>query len=101
MNISAPLATRLELVLTHPWFTPVCFLAFIGVRLALIVFVPVEPGSDALWYFNRASTLAEQGSYSENGLPTAFWPVGYPAFLALLFTFTGTHLAVAQFANLF
>ncbi len=101
MNIFAPLATRLELVLTHPWFTPVCFLAFIGVRLALIVFVPVEPGSDALWYFNRAATLAEQGSYSENGLPTAFWPVGYPAFLALLFTFTGTHLAVAQFANLF
>lgn len=101
MNISPSLVTRLESMLMHPWFTPVCFLAFIGIRLALIVFVPVEPGSDALWYFNRASTLAEQGSYSENGLPTAFWPVGYPAFLALLFTFTGTHLAIAQFANLF
>jgi hypothetical protein len=101
MNILVPFFTRLELILMHPRFTPVCFLAFIRIRFVLIVFVPVEPGSDALWYFNRASTLAEQGTYSENGLPTAFWPVGYPAFLALLFAFTGTHLAVAQFANLF
>lgn len=101
MNLFPPLITRLESLLAHPWFIPVCFLTFIGIRLVLIVFIPVELSSDALWYFNRGVVLSERGSYSENGVPTAYWPVGYPAFLALLFNFTGPQLAVVQLANLF
>lgn len=94
------LLARLQSLLMHPWFTPVCFSVFIGTRLALLLFVPVEPSSDAMWYFSRAVNIVEHGSYSEGGFPTAYWPVGYPAFLALLFTFTGPHLAAVQFANL-
>lgn len=101
MKAYTPLGVRFESVLMHPRFIPVCFSVFIAIRLALLLFIPVEPSSDALWYFGRAITLTERGSYSESGLPTAYWPVGYPAFLALLFTFTGPHLAAVQFANLF
>ncbi len=101
MKVDTPSGTRVESLLMHPWFIPLCFLVFIGIRLALLLFIPIEPSSDASWYFNRAVTLVQHGSYSENGLPTAYWPVGYPAVLALLFTFTGPNLAAAQFANLF
>jgi hypothetical protein len=101
MKDVTPFAARLELLLMHPRFIPLCFFVFLASRLALLLFIPVEPSSDALWYFGRAVTLIEQGSYSERGLPTAYWPVGYPAFLALVFTFTGPHLAAVQFANLF
>jgi 4-amino-4-deoxy-L-arabinose transferase and related glycosyltransferases of PMT family len=100
MNADTPIGSRLESLLMHSWFNPLCFTVFIGTRFALLLFVPVEPSSDAMWYFSRAITIVEHGSYSEGGLPTAFWPVGYPAFLALLFTFTGPHLVVVQFANL-
>lgn len=85
----------------HRWFVPLCFAVFVGIRLALVLLVPVEPSSDGAWYFGRAITIAEEGSYSENGRPTAYWPVGYPAFLSLLFTLTGPKLIAAQFANIF
>ena len=81
-------------------FLPACFMVFVGVRLLLILLVPVTPGSDAQWYFSRAVTLAEQGTYTERGIPTAYWPVGYPALLGLLFRLTGPSLLAAQFANL-
>ncbi len=82
-------------------FLPISFLLFVSIRLLLICFVPAtDPFSDAAWYLDRATTLAEQGTYSERGIPTAFWPVGYPAFLGLLFKVTGVSLLAAKLANL-
>ena len=95
--IFAPLLRMLQ----HSRFVPVCFVAFVGIRLALLLLVPTAaPFSDAGWYLNRAMTLVEQGSYSERGILTAYWPVGYPAFLALLFKVTGPSILAAQLANL-
>src|SRR5437899_5231953 len=93
MKAYTPLRVRFESMLMHPRFIPLCFSVFIAIRLALLLFISVEPSSDALWYFGRAITIIEQGSYYESGLPTAYWSVGYPAFIALIFTFTGPHLA--------
>lgn len=88
-------------LLRHPRFVPVCFVAFIASRLALIVLVETPPpSSDAGWYLQRGLTLASLGEYSERGVPTAYWPVGYPAFLALLFKLAGPSIVVAQLANL-
>lgn len=101
MKVNTPLRVRFESLLMHRLFIPSCFSLFIGIRLALLLFIPVEPSSDAFWYFNQAVNLSQHGSYFEKDVPTAYWPVGYPAFLALLFNFTGAHLAVVQFANLF
>ena len=71
------------------------------IRLALLFLIPVpEPSSDANWYLKRAITLAEQDTYSDGGILTAYWPVGYPAFLALLFKATGPSLLAARLANL-
>ena len=97
MRILAPLLH----VLRNPRFLPVCFIAFVAIRLALILFVPIaEPFSDSGWYLDRAITLLEKGTYSEDGIPTAYWPVGYAGFLAMLFKVTGPSIIVAQFANL-
>ena len=82
-------------------FLPTSFFLFASIRLLLIFFVPAaDPSSDAAWYLNRAATLAEQGTYSERGVMTAFWPVGYPAFLGLLYKVTGVSLLAAKLANL-
>lgn len=68
-------------------FIPGCFILFVGLRAALIFFVPVEMGSDARWYFSRGLGIANGDGYSEGGYPTAYWPVGYPGFLGILFFF--------------
>lgn len=82
-------------------FLPLCFIAFIAIRLLVVVLIPVaEPTSDAGWYFHRALTIIEEGSYSEQGVPTAFWPVGYPAFIALVFKLAGPSLIAVRAANL-
>lgn len=66
----------------HPAFIPICILAALGVRLAIIVLFPVEPFSDSAWYVAKATELSQGMGYQEGGYPTAFWPVGWPAILA-------------------
>jgi hypothetical protein len=60
----------LESFLHHRSFLYVTFVAFVVLRLAVILLVPTaEPFSDAGWYLSRAIELVEHGSYSENGVP--------------------------------
>jgi 4-amino-4-deoxy-L-arabinose transferase-like glycosyltransferase len=94
------LADKIPPLLDSKYFVPLCFLAFFLIRWALIIFVPVEPSSDAAWYYGRAKTLALEGEYSEQGILTAFWPIGYPAFLGLLFKVFGPSVLVGKIANL-
>lgn len=56
--------------------------------------------SDASWYLNRAMGIANGEGYSEAGYPTAYWPVGYPGFLGVLFYLFGQDQLVGQIANL-
>ncbi|SEN11274.1 Dolichyl-phosphate-mannose-protein mannosyltransferase [Nitrosospira multiformis] len=88
-------------VLDSSIFIPVCFTLFVALRAALIFFLPVEMSSDASWYLNRAINIARGEGYSEAGYPTAYWPVGYPGFLGVLFYLFGQDQLVAQLANLF
>ncbi|UEM02743.1 glycosyltransferase family 39 protein [Skermanella rosea] len=73
---------------------------FLGTRLGWMTAVDAAPMSDQLWYFQRAVGLLDGQGYSVGGQPTAFWPVGYPAFLAGLFAVTGPSLEAAKAANL-
>jgi hypothetical protein len=57
------------------------------------------PRSDAKQYFAIAKHLALTGSYAFTGGPTAFWPVGYPAALGLLFRIFGASALVAGLFN--
>ena len=54
------------------------------------------PFSDAGWYHQAAIDLAHGFGYRAGELPTAYFPIGYPAFLAGLFLlFPATQLTVA------
>ncbi|MCX8037510.1 MAG: glycosyltransferase family 39 protein [Candidatus Sumerlaeia bacterium] len=61
-----------------------------GLRLLWVFAVPSLPVTDFLHYHELAVSLVETGRYSDvNGQPTAFWPPGYPALLALLYAIAG------------
>ena len=87
-------------VLGSAWFVPVTFGLFVMLRVALLVAVPIEQTSDFLWYFERAREIAVGDGYAIDGQLTAFWPVGWPGTLALLFRLFGDTPLVGQIANL-
>jgi 4-amino-4-deoxy-L-arabinose transferase-like glycosyltransferase len=60
----------------------------------------IAPASDAGWYYERAIGIASGGGYAIGGVPTAYWPVGYPAFLGGLFLLTGPSQLAAMIANI-
>lgn len=69
------------------------------IRLAWVATIHAVPVSDYLFYYQTGASLAAGHGYTILGHPTAFFPVGYPAFLAGLFTLFGTSLAVFKAAN--
>jgi hypothetical protein len=60
----------------------------------------VHPVSDAEWYVERGMGIAGGEGYVIDGTPTAYWPVGYPAFLGGIFSISGGSLMAATIANL-
>lgn len=72
---------------------------FVALRLTVLL-LPVVPTSDAAWYVGRGIEIAAGHGYAEHGVLTAYWPVGYPAFLAALFTIFGPNVFVIKVANL-
>lgn len=96
----AALAAKGCQLLEAKHFLTTCFVVYLGIRLGLIYAVPVSPVSDALWYFGMAQELTASWTYQEDGVPTAYWPVGYPGLLAILFSATGASVLAAQLANL-
>lgn len=113
------LGAGLARLINHRAFVPLCLGAAIALRLAWVALVTPQPVSDFRWYYERASELANGQGYSVTAatywpeyiippvllspamgrVPTAFWPVGYPAFLALIFTVSGPSLLAAKLAN--
>ncbi len=75
-------------------------LLLVGSRLALLMLLEVEQSSDALWYYDRAREMLATGRYAEEGVSTAYWPVGYPAFLAGVMAVFGTEAVVGQITQL-
>ena len=86
VTYSQRFASRLLTVLDSHYFVPVCFVIFLGLRAALVFSIPVEiNSSDAGWFLQRGLSIARGEGYAEGGYPTAYWPVGYPGFLGVLF----------------
>ena len=109
-------------VIQHRYFTPVCFIFALIIRIGWVCLVDTQPVSDFRWYYERGidfaagrgysvgptaywpanlppASLITSDQYPINGRPTAYWPVGYPAFLGLLFVVSGPSLFVAKIAN--
>ena len=87
-------------LLLHPAFPFIVIGLALVARLLVAVLIPVEPASDAAWYVGRALGLAAGEGYHENGIPTAYWPVGWPAILALGYSLTGSMSATVIALNL-
>jgi len=90
----------LRIVITHHWFLPFCLISGVVLRLLWIWFVTTPQVSDFVWYYHRALSIAEGHGYSVDGIPTAYWPVGYPGFLGVLFRLCGPSLLVAKLVNI-
>lgn len=63
----------------------------LAVRLALALTLPVSPAWDGVLYARGASSIARDGAYTQRAIrdeaparASAFYPVGWPALLALL-----------------
>lgn len=80
------------------WFAAAVALGM-GARLAIAIGLDVTPESDAGWYYGRALELLATGRYAEAGVPTAYWPVGYPAFLAATMAVFGSSVVACKLMN--
>lgn len=82
------------------WVVPAVLTGGLLIRLLTILFFPQAPISDGAFYFSRAAEMASGLGYNEEGVPTAFWPVGYPALLAGAMLLFGKTLAASAAVNL-
>jgi hypothetical protein len=76
----------------------VCLLDIV-LRLPLLA-LEVVPTSDFGWYFDAARSIAAGDGFTDKSVPTAFWPVGWPGFLAGALRLFGPHVWVGQCLNL-
>jgi 4-amino-4-deoxy-L-arabinose transferase-like glycosyltransferase len=72
----------------------------LGLRVFWATTVTPEQVSDARSYASAALELAAGRGYRDNDLPTAYYPIGYAATLAVFHKLFGPELAVARAANL-
>lgn len=87
-------------VLACRQFVPLCLLTSLALKLVWVGLVDAQPVSDFQWYYDRAREFAANCGYSVGGHPTAYWPVGYPAFLGLLIYLCGDSLLLLKLANI-
>lgn len=69
-------------------------------RLMWNLTVHTYPISDFAWYHERAVGLIQGEGYSVHGRPTAYWPIGYPLFLAAVYKVFGPHFYAAKVFNI-
>jgi len=70
-----------------------------AIRVLWVALIFSYPVSDFAWYYQRSWDMATGRGYSVDGVPTAYWPVGYPAFLGLIYWVFGLNLVYAKLAN--
>jgi 4-amino-4-deoxy-L-arabinose transferase-like glycosyltransferase len=88
-------------ILLSPWCLPVVITLAFAVRLCWILVFDPKPVSDFSFYFQCAESIARGFGYTKHGgFATAYFPVGYPLFLGMLFRLFGISIVIAQTANL-
>ena len=72
----------------------------LAIRIICVLAIQVEPIRDATEYDRLALSIAGGDGYVDaDGAPDAFWPVGYPAFLAAIYLVFGHSYLAAGLAN--
>lgn len=103
LTLTGYLRSRVGTPIASTSYSPILIGALVFLllsRLAIIYAFDVAPTSDMEWYFDRAQEFLRTGRYAENGISTAYWPVGYPVFLASVMGLFGNKVLVGQLANL-
>jgi asparagine N-glycosylation enzyme membrane subunit Stt3 len=72
----------------------------LAARLPWALIVHTGPSSDSLFYYLGAKSIAAGHGYEILHHPTAFFPVGWPAFLAGVFLITGPSFIAVKVAVL-
>lgn len=68
-------------------------------RLLWLTVVHPMPSSDFSWYRDHALALAAGQGYTYDGKPTAYFPIGYPLFLAGIYHLFGSGFWSGTIAN--
>jgi 4-amino-4-deoxy-L-arabinose transferase-like glycosyltransferase len=85
---------------TGRWIIAIFLIALV-VRLGYVAVAERPAISDEQYYDGLAQALAAGEGYTAGGVPTAYWPVGYPALLAIFYTIFGHYyLPVLLFQSL-
>jgi 4-amino-4-deoxy-L-arabinose transferase-like glycosyltransferase len=61
--------------------------------------VNTQPVTDFHWYYQRAVEISQGQGYRVDGHPTAYWPVGWPGFLGLMFKLFGASVWTGKGLN--
>ena len=71
------------------------FLGALLLRVAFVLVVRPVPVSDFGWYYTHALGIANGFGYTTNGYLTAYWPPGWPYFLAGIIRIFGPSVVAA------
>lgn len=72
----------------------------LALRFLWITLVSTQLYSDWKWYDDMAYHMSQVWRYEDNGLPTAYWPIGYPLFLAVIYWAFGHSYLAVELVNL-
>jgi len=93
--------TAWALTRRRAWAVEVSLVVVVAVlaRLPWLLLVHLDPSWDSLIYMGSAKLITEGHGYVISGHPTAFFPVGWPAFLAGYFLIAGSSFAAVKALN--
>ncbi|HEY9164641.1 MAG TPA: glycosyltransferase family 39 protein [Candidatus Kryptonia bacterium] len=93
--------TAVRPILLSRWYLPTIIAFGFAIRLYWILVFHPYPVSDFGFYFHSAESIVKGYGYvTDHGFATAYFPIGYPFFLAILFWVFGVSVTVAETANL-
>ena len=82
----------------HHWWIVAILGVALCVRVAWVVLVPNAQYSDSVWYEAAAANLAATNTYGPDG-PSAWFPPGYPFFLAAIYKLAGHSELAGKLGN--
>jgi 4-amino-4-deoxy-L-arabinose transferase-like glycosyltransferase len=99
LNLLSQVAERFARMSTSAWLIT-CFVAGLALRLLWVWHYPAPQQSDQATYFALGRGLVENHSYGFQHGGLAYWPPGFPFFLAIWFFLFGVKSWVPLVANL-
>jgi len=95
------ISERKSNIIDHPVLRNLVVLIAINVviRGSWLIFMHPPQALDFEWYYTHAVQMANGEGYRQGDQYTAYWPIGYPYFLSLLFRATGPSVWAGLIAN--